>query len=97
MQGIFTNGNSFDVKFMSRSAISKDTWRSARKPLSPALQMNLSDPSLYSAPLKAHSAAPLAALARTDTALQVRVSKMFLYCWHSSAPHCSMPLVMTTC
>jgi hypothetical protein len=71
VQAVFTNRDLFDIKFMSRSAISRDTWRSARQQLAPALPMKLSDPSLYSAPLKAHSAAPLTALAQTDEALQV--------------------------
>uniref|UniRef100_A0A383WJF9 Protein kinase domain-containing protein n=1 Tax=Tetradesmus obliquus TaxID=3088 RepID=A0A383WJF9_TETOB len=69
-ESVYTNRDLLDIKFMSRSAIAKDTWRSARQQLAPALPMKLSDPSLYSAPLKAHSAAPLTALARTDAALQ---------------------------
>jgi hypothetical protein len=72
LQSVLTNGDLLDLKFVSRSAIAKDTWRSARQQLAPLLPMKLTDPSLYSAPMKAHSAAPLTALARSDAALQVR-------------------------
>jgi hypothetical protein len=90
MQSVLTNGDLLDLKFMSRSAIAKDTWRSARQQLAPPLPMKLADPSLYSAPLKAHSAAPLTALARSDAALQVRtVAQHWMTYWAVADVVCS--------
>lgn len=66
-----TTRDLLDVKFVSRSAIGKDTWRSATPRVAAAVPMELGDPDLYLAPLKAHAAAPLAEMTRTNRSLQV--------------------------
>lgn len=72
MQSIVYPKRLFEIKFVCRTSLAKDTWRVSTPSVFPQLPDNVDDPSLYQTGLKAHSAAPLASLAADNSQLQVR-------------------------
>jgi hypothetical protein len=70
-QSIVTQRDLLDIKFVSRSAIAKTTWRTAQPQVAQPLPMLLTDPTLYQQSLTAHAASPLASVARDNSSLQV--------------------------
>lgn len=72
VQAVVYSQRMLELKFVCRTSLGKDSWRVSTPLLFPQLPDNVDDPSLYKTGLKAHSAAPLAALAGDDRQLQVR-------------------------
>jgi len=70
-QAIVTQRDLLDIKFVSRSAIAKTTWRIAQPQVAQPLPMLLTDPTLYQQSLTTHAASPLASVARDNSSLQV--------------------------